>query len=452
MLITDTGAVDPQIRYATTSDGVSIACYAIGAGPPIVWARLPISHLQAELQDVETKRTYEAISSLMTLVRYDHRGFGLSDRNVLSFTLDELASDLAAVVERLQIGRFVLLTYGSAAPMALTYAATHPEQVSHLVLYPGFARPEGLAWKQWQALADVASDDWSFASEAMARTIFGWDDDEASRADALLLRSAVSPQSLARMLRDAQAWDATASAAEVRAPTLVLEAALTSSWTLEPARRLTALMPDARLVIVDAPDVEERRRQTFSAVAALIGGDPAVAAQATRAAGRGGETAVILFTDIADSTALTEQIGDNAFRTASRRLDDHLRAAIRDAGGTPVEGKVLGDGVMGVFASATQAIDAARRCAAASVGGELRLHIGLHAGDVIHEKDNVYGGAVNIASRICGLCAPGEILVSGTVRELARTSAGVAFEDRGEHALKGIEDPVRVFAIRAESG
>jgi adenylate cyclase len=112
---------------------------------------------------------------------------------------------------------------------------------------------------------------------------------------------------------------------------------------------------------------------------------------------------------------------------------------------------VLGDGVMAVFASAAQAIDAARRCIALSAESELRLHVGLHAGDVIREADNVYGGAVNIAARICGLSQPGEILVSGTIRDLARTSAGAAFEDRGEHGLKGIEEPVRVFAVRAEA-
>jgi class 3 adenylate cyclase len=166
-------------------------------------------------------------------------------------------------------------------------------------------------------------------------------------------------------------------------------------------------------------------------------------------AGLPGGTAVIVFTDIADSTALTERMGDAAFRAASRALDDAVRAAMRDAGGTPVDGKVLGDGVMGVFASAAQSIEAARSCVAASARAELPLHIGIHAGDVIREPDNVYGGAVNIASRICGLCAPGEILVSATVRDLARTSAGVSFDDRGEHALKGIEDPVRVFAVRA---
>ena len=126
-----------------------------------------------------------------------------------------------------------------------------------------------------------------------------------------------------------------------------------------------------------------------------------------------------------------------------------MRAAIRESGGAPVDGKVLGDGVMAVFSSAAQAIDAARRCIELSAESELRLHIGLHAGDVIREDGNVYGGAVNIASRICGLSEPGEMLVSQTVRDLARTSAGATFEDRGEHALKGIDDPVRLYAVRA---
>ena len=154
----------------------------------------------------------------------------------------------------------------------------------------------------------------------------------------------------------------------------------------------------------------------------------------------------ILFTDIADSTALTERMGDAAFREASRALDEGVRAAIRDAGGTPVEGKVLGDGVMGVFTSAADGISAARACAA--LAGDLRLHIGLHAGDAIDEGGNVYGGAVNIAARVCALSAPGGILVSSTMRELARTSTDASFEDCGEHQLKGIEDAVRVFAVR----
>jgi adenylate cyclase len=78
---------------------------------------------------------------------------------------------------------------------------------------------------------------------------------------------------------------------------------------------------------------------------------------------------------------------------------------------------------------------------------EYLAHPGLHAGDVIREENNVYGGAVNIASRTSGLSAPGEVLVSETVRSLARTSAGVRFEERGEQALKGAGEPVRVWAV-----
>jgi len=77
-----------------------------------------------------------------------------------------------------------------------------------------------------------------------------------------------------------------------------------------------------------------------------------------------------------------------------------------------------------------------------------RPYIGIHAGDVIREGNNVYGGAVNIAARIAAASPPGEVLVSDTVRSLARTSAGVTFDDRGEHVLKGVADPQRLFAVR----
>lgn len=115
-----------------------------------------------------------------------------------------------------------------------------------------------------------------------------------------------------------------------------------------------------------------------------------------------------------------------------------------------MEGKTLGDGVLAVFTSAKQAVACAQACHDAAGVAGLSLHAGIHAGDVIREADNVYGGAVNIAARVAAASAAGETLVSGTVRDLARTSAGVTFEDRGEHSLKGIDDAVRVWAVREE--
>jgi class 3 adenylate cyclase len=161
-------------------------------------------------------------------------------------------------------------------------------------------------------------------------------------------------------------------------------------------------------------------------------------------------TAVILFVDIADSTALTERLGDARFRDASKTLDERLRGAVREAGGIPVEGRLLGDGLMATFTSGREAIEAALRCQEHSAQSELRLRIGVHAGDVIREEDNIFGGAVNVAARIQELAMPGEVLVSDILRGLARTSAGVTFEDRGERELKGVSEPVRVWAVRSE--
>jgi class 3 adenylate cyclase len=166
----------------------------------------------------------------------------------------------------------------------------------------------------------------------------------------------------------------------------------------------------------------------------------------------GSQTGVtlIMFADIVDSTALTERLGDAGFRGKARDLDSALRKVIHECEGTPIEGKLLGDGVLATFASAKQAIEAALACGRAGEEMGLPLHLGLHAGDVIREDNNVFGGAVNIAARISGLSAPGEVLVSATVRDLARTSAGVTFEDRGEQALKGVGEAVRMFRVVRE--
>jgi class 3 adenylate cyclase len=209
------------------------------------------------------------------------------------------------------------------------------------------------------------------------------------------------------------------------------------------SQRVAAKIPGARFHQVADPSFH----QQADVIREFAGGkEPSPATRSIVASG----TAVILFTDIVSSTALTERMGDARFREASRALDTGLRAAIRDCGGMTVEAKTLGDGVLATFGSAAQAIEGARRCLALSAASELGLHIGLHAGDVIREEGNVFGGAVNIASRICGLSAPGEILVSDVVRGMARTSAGVAFDDRGEREMKGVGEPVRVYAVRRQ--
>jgi class 3 adenylate cyclase len=160
------------------------------------------------------------------------------------------------------------------------------------------------------------------------------------------------------------------------------------------------------------------------------------------------DTVVILFADIVDSMPHTERLGDAAFRSRSRDLDALLRRHVREHRGRTVDGKLVGDGVLAIFPSARSAIACAMQCGALGASVELELHLGIHAGDVIRDGNNIYGGAVNIASRIAMATKAGEILASETVRGLARTSAGVLFEDRGEYMLKGIDEPHRLYSIR----
>jgi class 3 adenylate cyclase len=233
-------------------------------------------------------------------------------------------------------------------------------------------------------------------------------------------------------------------------PVLILHRKQSQVVANADVRAVASLIPGARLVTLDgdvgAPfwDYE----QYIGVLREFLGMSNAVESAKGRHGDSSSGTAVIMFTDIVSSTELTERMGDVRFRDASRSLDVGLRTAIREAGGEAIEGKLLGDGVLATFASTAQAIDGARRCLALSAASELGLHIGLHAGDVIREGNNVYGGAVNIAARICGLSAPGEILVSDVVRGMGRSSSGVEFEDRGEQEMKGVGDPVRVYAVR----
>src|SRR5439155_2329813 len=320
----------------------------------------------------------------------------------------------------------------------------HPERVSHLVLVDGRTDfTDYLESPTINAETALREQDWVLYTEALARVFSPFEGTFATRF-AEHIRAAVDREALqlAFAAQTDEAWNASHVLDQINIPTLVMHNRSNRFLPPQVGQRIAAEISDARFRLID--DV------TYSEVPRLIAefvsetSEP-VAAAASLPSG----TAVILFADIADSTALTERLGDAAFRAKARDLDAALRTVIREQAGTAIEGKLLGDGVLAVFTSARQAIEAALVCGRSGDGAGLPLHLGLHAGDVIREDNNVYGGAVNIASRIAALSAAGEVLVSETVRSLARTSAGVRFEDRGEQALKGIGDPIRVWAVSA---
>jgi class 3 adenylate cyclase len=433
--------MEPRIQYAKTGDDVNIAYYTLGTGDVTTfYIALPISHLEAEWRVPALRAAFTLATQDRTFVRYDARGFGLSDRDITDFSLDAMVSDVEAVTAQLGSRAVGFYALGFGSSIAVAYAARHPE-TTHLVLASPSISGSDFEVPRLLALIEALGPvDWELATESGLRSFFPGLPDVLVKELAGVFRASIDYEYVVRFFNAARSWDADQAAGKVGVRTLLIHDRQDKNADMRTTRRVAALIPDAQIAFTDGPFQGQAAAQEYYQ-AVLPGASGQL--RAPLPAG----TAIILFTDIADSTALTERMGDAAFRAAARALDDRMRAAIREAGGAPVEGKVLGDGVMAVFTSAAQAIDAARRCVALNGESELRLHVGLHAGDVIRERDNVYGGAVNIASRICGLSAPGEILVSATIRDLARTSAGVTFEDRGEHGLKGIEDGVRIFAV-----
>jgi class 3 adenylate cyclase len=161
------------------------------------------------------------------------------------------------------------------------------------------------------------------------------------------------------------------------------------------------------------------------------------------------ETSIVLFTDIVDSTRLTEELGAARYRAQARLAERAITGAIVANGGTLVTGISLGDGFIGLFPTVAQAVDAARRCTTDVPPTGLHLHVGVHQGELIVDGDRIYGPAVNLAARVCGLSGPDEILVSEPIRAALDGRDDVRLVDRGEHALKGIAAPQRVHAVVA---
>jgi class 3 adenylate cyclase len=437
--------MEPRIQYTQTADGVSIAFCVVGEGTPLLFVSPPpFCHVQLDWQ-ATFSFLYQPLARNHRFVWFDWPGTGLSDRDAVDFSMDAMVRSIEAVVARTGLEEFALGAVASGVLLAVTYATGRPERVSHLILADGWTKfsefEQSAVWQAEKALRDK---DWFIYTETMTRVLWGLQNQEFAGQLAEYLRACVEPDAHRAAYAAIEYYDVSALLPKVAAPTLVVHNQKSLWAPLQVGQRLAARIANSRFLVVEDP--------TYAQLPALIneflGEDQEAAAPTELPEGM----AVLLFADIAESTALTEELGDAAFRAKARGLDMSLRSVIRESRGTPVEGKVLGDGVLAVFTSARQAIGCALRCRAASEPLGLQLHLGIHAGDVIREGNNVYGGAVNIAARIAAASEAGEVLVSDTVRSLARTSAGARFEDRGERELKGVSEPVRLYRVSGTTG
>jgi class 3 adenylate cyclase len=163
----------------------------------------------------------------------------------------------------------------------------------------------------------------------------------------------------------------------------------------------------------------------------------------------------IMFTDLCDSTQLTQQLGDSAFVALLHDHDNIVRSALSKHIGREV--KHTGDGIMASFSSVSAAIEAAIAIQRALIdrnaqsGTPISLRIGVSAGEPVTERDDLFGAAVQLSARLCQVAAPGGIAVSTAVRELC-VGKPFEFDCRGDVSLKGFAQPVPVFEVRLPAG
>jgi pimeloyl-ACP methyl ester carboxylesterase/DNA-binding CsgD family transcriptional regulator len=244
-----------QIRYATTEDGVKIAFWTRGTARPFVHLTLGTIGLQGEFDIPECKRWYERLIENWQLVRFNNRGEGLSDRPALGRSLEDGVADLAAVVDKLQLDRFVLFAPWYGGPPAIVYTALHPERVSHLVLWCTFARgSDWLKQPQFQAVKSLADKDWTAYTEAVAHVMFGWTRGHVANRHAALLRESVSPEFVQGFYSQVSGWDVSSFLGRISVPTLVLQREQ-HSLGIDVARGLAASIPHARLVLLQGESV-----------------------------------------------------------------------------------------------------------------------------------------------------------------------------------------------------
>ena len=250
--------MEPRIQYAQTADGVSIAYWVLGEGQPLVHLSLVFSHIQMEWQFPECRRWYERLAQNRKLIRFDFRGGGLSDRNVGDFSLEGLLLDLEAVADGLGLETFALFGPAHLGPVAIAYAARHPDRVSHLLLWSTYREAsDWSSWPQVQGIRALMNIDWNLYTEAMAHTLLGWSEGEPARRFAALVRESITPEDLQRVIPAISDWDIGPLLPHVKAPTLVLQRREAISGVTA-ATGLASRIPNARLALLEGGSLSPR--------------------------------------------------------------------------------------------------------------------------------------------------------------------------------------------------
>jgi class 3 adenylate cyclase len=440
----------PDVSYARSGD-IAIAYQIVGTGSPdIIFVRGITGDLLSTWEQPLLVRHVEGLAACGRVLMLDKRGTGLSDRVREVQSIETAMDDVRAVVDAVGSENAVLWTGGTSTGVGVLFAATYPERCAGLVLFDPRIRgtrspdypwaPTEAEWRDQLAavrggwgergyLEELARE-WTpeVAEEDRFRDWFVWH-----------MRRSLSPGAALTSFRTAMELDVSDVLAAVRVPTLILPRPALPGPGHFAAERIRgaqlAELPELRGIYTWVDD--DAHRATMEATERFV-------SRLTRHGDSERVLATILFTDIVGSTELAARIGDSAWR---RLLQQHHAVVRREL--ARHQGRELdtaGDGFFAAFDGPARAVEAASAISDAVRELDLEIRAGLHTGECEVTDGKIAGIAVSIGARISALAAPGEVLVSSTVKDLVAGS-GLRFEDRGEHQLKGIEEAWRLFAV-----
>ena len=255
-----TGDAGQQVRFCRSADGTRLAYAIHGSGPPLVVASCWLSHLQHDWQSPVWRHFLDDLGALATVIRYDERGFGMSDWDVGDFSIEARRSDLESVVAAAGLDRFALLGMSGGSGPALAYAIDHPERITRLILYgtvcgrPVERDADGEAEEEtYRSLIRVgwAREDPVFRRVFTSRFIPDATEEQMRWFDDLQ-RMSTSPANAVASRIARQNVDIAAELPRIQAPTLILQALGDRSNTFDNAVEVAAAIQGARLVALES--------------------------------------------------------------------------------------------------------------------------------------------------------------------------------------------------------
>jgi class 3 adenylate cyclase/alpha-beta hydrolase superfamily lysophospholipase len=438
----------PRTNYARVGNSF-VAYQVLGDGPvDLVYTAGWFAHIEAQWDYPALARFLERLASFSRLICFDRRGHGMSDPIDLdNVTLEQWTDDIGAVMDAAGSERAALLGAGEGGPMAILYAATHPDRTSALALVNTSAymkRTDQAPWGMPQSVIDKIAD-------GVQRAFYDADAaDEVLRpllADTRqvpdlrrMFRFATSPGLAHRLVHASMNHDVRDVLPIVKVPTLVVHRNADRMRRVEHGRYLAAHIAGSRYVELDGIDEHPwtgEQDEIVDEIEEFLTG-----VRPPRSPDR--VLATVLFTDIVGSTEHAIRLGDKKWTDVLNAHDALVGRALAEPRGRKVN--PTGDGLVATFDGPARAVRCAQSICSSvrSLGIEVRA--GLHTGEVELRGDDIGGIAVHIGQRVSSLAGPGEVLVSRTVTDLVAGS-GLEFADRGTHALKGVPGDWQLYAV-----